>query len=481
VSGARVQEKVSGGTFGLTLTSAPTEGNWLVAWGHAGIGSSLGGIPVANTGWTSLGTHAPAGGDTLDVYARVVYKQAGAAESTSQTPFSSSADITCGAAVIEIAGLGDDFLTALTAWTTDAPANGGSTTLTLTESSAYAQSFAVVLAGFSGAGAAATLTLGGTTWGNQAHLETSGANSERVGSAVINGAGETITATVTPSFSTYSFAGVLLVFGDGTPSAIRSGVSVFTYAAETTFALVTGSASSDYPVTNLADLFQTTKVARVTPSGGVIAFTAVLSADQAVQIAAMVNHTLPANAVVRVRFYSDAAMTTVVANGDMGNVAIPDPVDGYIQTFPSVMPARQTVRAVRFDISNAGSDPVDIGAVEIAQWWSLPNPQNADVGFDDGTDDIALMGGGSWGRDEYHPTTYRADWAHMNSADALANGVSFLKNKSLVRPYIFVENYADPTTWPRTCFVALNQEMSQFAMKLYDREIFALRAREFVR
>lgn len=268
---------------------------------------------------------------------------------------------------------------------------------------------------------------------------------------------------------------------------MRPGLSTFSgvsdpNVAAPTVTLLTGSADANYPVGNLSDLLVPSKVARITPAGGAIAFKVVMAADHAAQIAALVNHTLPAGASVRVRFYADSGLSALVSGGDLGPTTIPDPVEGYPQTFPAVMDAAQTVRAVRVDIASAGADPIDLGGCEVAQWWELGGLTNsADVGFEDGGDDLALMGGGAWGRQEYHPNTYSGEVAYMDSAQSLTTGLSFLKNKALARPFVFVEDYADPATWPRTCYLASNADLPPFVAQLYDRDQVQIRVREHVR
>lgn len=268
---------------------------------------------------------------------------------------------------------------------------------------------------------------------------------------------------------------------------MRPGLSTFSGVSDSnvtapTITLLTGSADANYGVANLSDLLVPTKVARITPAGGVIAFKVVMAADHAAQMAALVNHTLPTDATVRVRFYSDAGASVLVTGGDLGPTTIPDPVDGYAQTFPAVMAAAQTVRAVRIDIASAGSDPIDFGGCEVAQWWELGGLTNsADVGFEDGAEDLQLMGGGAWGRQEYHPNLYSGEVAYMDSALSLTMGLSFLKNKALARPFVFVEDYADPASWPRTCYLASNADLPPFVAQLFDRDHVQLRLREHVR
>lgn len=263
---------------------------------------------------------------------------------------------------------------------------------------------------------------------------------------------------------------------------MRPGVSYFSVGEDAVFAEVTGTFDPLYPVEYLADLFLPTCPCRVVPDAGDVAFTAALPAAQPVQMIALPQHTIPAGASVRARLYSDAGMTTLVTDGDLGPTQIPDPVTGWKQTFLAVMNAVQTVRAVRIDISDAGTDPIDLGGLEIAQWWEWPwITADANLGFTDGADDIDLLGGGAWGREEYRPNTYSGQVDYMEASEALTNGLDFLKNRQQSRPFVFCEDYSDPTTWPRTCFLAMNASLEPLVAQLYDKERFQFRAREWVR
>lgn len=263
---------------------------------------------------------------------------------------------------------------------------------------------------------------------------------------------------------------------------MKTGVSTIPYGETATFALVTGSADATYGIANLASIATPSKPARLTPSAGALAFTAVLTANRTVQLAALAQHGLPAGATVRTRFYSDAGMTTVVTGGDLGPTSIPTPVSGYKQTFPGIMAASQTVRAVRWDIASAGASAIDFGAAEIAQWWEWPKiTRAADLGFEDPGEDLGLLGGGAVGQEGYAPNTYAGEVSHMATSVSLTTALDFQKLKQLGKPFVFVEDYDDSASWPRTCFLARNVDLPPLVAALYDRDGFQFRLREHVR
>lgn len=256
---------------------------------------------------------------------------------------------------------------------------------------------------------------------------------------------------------------------------MRSGVGSPSYASDAAFAAITGTFDADYPVDNLADTWAPSKVGRVTPSGAAAAFSAVLAADQTVRFAALVAHDLPSGATVRMRFYSDAALSVLVE--DVAAAAIPDPVGGYVQTYPVLMSAAATVRGVRVDLAGLSGD-AEIGALEIAGWWEWDNiTAGANFGLKSGGDAIALVGGASAGGTGSLSRTYDGQVSYQDWT-ASDTGLDFQKAQGLARPFVFVEDYSDPTSWPRSCFLARNTDLPPMVAQFYDRDHFQFRLME---
>jgi hypothetical protein len=182
--------------------------------------------------------------------------------------------------------------------------------------------------------------------------------------------------------------------------APRAGVSATSYSKISTFAAISGSWSSDYPVTNLRDLVRSAQPARVTPASGAAAFSVVMPSSQTVQLAALVHHTLPAGATVRLRLYSDAAMTGLVLDSGLYG-AWPQgsaPSAGYMATRPFLTDAPAMCRAARVDLAGL-TGATDIGAFELAKWWEWPGVSpGANIGFSPTQSRIDYIGGASEGR-----------------------------------------------------------------------------------
>lgn len=260
-----------------------------------------------------------------------------------------------------------------------------------------------------------------------------------------------------------------------------SGVSVGSFMGGVTLAAISGTWSANFPLANLADLVKPSNVARVTPASGAAAFSAVLTGPQAVQVLALVNHTLPAGATVRARFYSDAALTTLVYDTTATAIAIPAPVAGYAQSFPVVLAAPLTVRGVRVDLAGLSGD-AELGGLEIAGWWGWPPILlGAQAGVSPLGNDLGLVGGGSAGAESVTPRIYNGELSAMALAVSSTTALDFAKLKGTARPFVFVEDYSDPTTWPRSCFLARNVDLLPLVAKVYGFDTQQFRLVEHVR
>ncbi len=254
-----------------------------------------------------------------------------------------------------------------------------------------------------------------------------------------------------------------------------SGVSGESYARAATFAGITGTWDSDYPVENMADLVRITKVARVTPAAGAAAFSVVLPASTSISFSALVNHTAPEAATMRVRAYSDAGMTAGIY--DSAAVSMGPVVSGYPSVRPLVYDA-VTARAVRVDLADLDGD-TEIGGFEISKFWRWSGiSPGADVSLLAGSGDVDLAGGGSMGDEAWQPRTYDGQIDFLALALAQTTGFDFQKITARGRPFVFVEDYSDPDSWPRGCFLARNGDLPALVGAVYRHDRFQFRFRE---
>src|SRR6266568_8345782 len=90
----------SSGPGAITITSAPTQNNVLLAW----VLVAATAIPTAASGWTAVGSGAGGGTGQGVRASRWFWKVAGSGESTSQTP-AATQSVAWAASIIEYSGV----------------------------------------------------------------------------------------------------------------------------------------------------------------------------------------------------------------------------------------------------------------------------------------------------------------------------------------------------------------------------------------
>lgn len=259
---------------------------------------------------------------------------------------------------------------------------------------------------------------------------------------------------------------------------MRSGVSTNSLADDGTFSVATGTEDPGgygYAIENIGDLFDPGEMARITPDTGTVVIERVLSAAASVQCLALIEHNIPDGGEVQVEFFSDDAFTT--AGTDTGSVAIPTPAADP-QTFPVVLDAAETVQSIRITVTGLTND-LEIGGLEIGSWWEWPwITAGLDAAFDIGGAEQVLVGGGSYGAEGEVSRTRNFQVSYMDLSTSSTTGLDWQAYQGLTRPFVYVEDYDTPGSWPRDCFLAVNEALSPMAAVLSDRDNVQFRLRE---
>lgn len=261
------------------------------------------------------------------------------------------------------------------------------------------------------------------------------------------------------------------------------GVSYLSASSLATFAMITGSADANYGIQNLSDTVNNAKVARLTHAAGVVAFSFNLSAASLVQIMALVRHNLVGAETVRFRLYSAAALGGSLL-ADSGVISIwPSgaAVTGYAQTRPWVATAAVTALSGRVDFAGVAAT-LEIGALEMAQWWAIPGiSPGAELGFITDATDEAIVGGGAEAGDTFIPRVMNGQCDFVALATSATTHIDFQAATSRSRPFVWCQDYDDPTTWGRGCWPARNIEIPPLIGALYRHDRVQLRLREHAR
>ena len=258
---------------------------------------------------------------------------------------------------------------------------------------------------------------------------------------------------------------------------MRSGVSTNSLADDGTFAVTTGAedpGSYGYVIENLGDLFDLGEAARITPSAGTVVIERVLSAAAEIQCLALCDHTMTGAEDVRVEFFSDAAFSA--PGTDTGAVGVPTPTADP-QTFPVVLTAAETVRSIRITITGLTGD-LEVGGLEIGGFWEVTINAGLEAGLEVGGAEQVLVGGGSYGAEGEVARTRSFHMAFMDLAASSTTGLDWAQDRGTTRPYVLVEDADNPASWPRDCFLAVNQQTPRITAVLADRDRVEFSARE---
>lgn len=259
---------------------------------------------------------------------------------------------------------------------------------------------------------------------------------------------------------------------------MTAGVSLNSRSATATFAATSGTWDANYPVANLGDLLRISKVGRVVPVGNAFSFTFVLPAAVAMQFIGLVRHTIPGGASMQIRLYSDAGLSALVANsGSISVWGTGAPASGYPSVRPYVFSAPVVARGGRIDVTSVASS-VDIGGVEIGDWWAWALGPGKEFGFDPQSTPVRLFGGAEEVIDAWAPRILNGQIDRLALAEAGTTGIDFQKVSGKGRPFVFVQEYDDPATWARTAMLATNRELPPSVGALYRHDTFQFRLGE---
>lgn len=239
---------------------------------------------------------------------------------------------------------------------------------------------------------------------------------------------------------------------------MKSGVSYPSYAADPTYAMVTGTADASYPVANLTDLYNIRTVFKAGASGA-IAFTFIFPANRTIQMIGLLHHNGPAAATVRYRLFSDNNPDPVGNPThqilDSGALTLQTSAL-FPQCFPYRMSAATAVRSGRVDLS-ANALPWIIGAMELAGWWewtdvSVPR----ELGLRNHDSVVAQPFGVDHAMSQFAPRSLVGTRDLTDQSENLTTALDFQLATKTSKPFLWVWDASDPATFARECFLARN-------------------------
>lgn len=235
---------------------------------------------------------------------------------------------------------------------------------------------------------------------------------------------------------------------------MRTGVSFPGYGAEATFAMASGSAHADYPVTNLADLKKIRTPFRASASGA-IAVSFVLPEAAPVEFVGLCHHNATDGATYRIRLYSDESLSSEVY--DSGTLAFDIAAGGlFAKVTPHVLTATSPeVRSGRIDLSDTGS-AWEIGGVEVAGFWDLTDPAKLDRGIAPKDLVLRAVDGAGRGMRQFAPRTVEVGLEAIDWTLEGATLIDFQAQRKRSEPFVYVRDYDDAATWGREAMLVRN-------------------------
>lgn len=263
---------------------------------------------------------------------------------------------------------------------------------------------------------------------------------------------------------------------------MRTGIGYPSYTSEAVWTAVSGAWSADYPLANVADMIRSSQVARAT-SNAQREFKAVLPASRIVQFFAFIGHNISSAAgAFRIYAFSDnnpdpvANAANIVA--DSGALLIwPSgaPVSGYRSIRPYVFSAPVLARSFYFAVSAIDVN-LEIEAIEIAQWWEWPG---ISYGFETGvmatSDTRELIGAPVDETDDPGLRTMAGQIDYLKLGADVDAADDFQLGTGYQRPFVFVQDYETPASWPRTTVLARNKTVSPLVGAVYRADTFQFR------
>lgn len=220
------------------------------------------------------------------------------------------------------------------------------------------------------------------------------------------------------------------------------------------FAMLSGAAHADFPVSNLGDAKAIVTPFRASASGA-IAFKVTLPAEKTTDFLSLARHNATDGATYRFRSYSDAALTALVDDSAVLAFDIPAGTQ-FPTTTPYRFPAEQSVRAVRVDLSDIGA-AWQIGAMIVGGFWDHSRHDTRALGIKPRDGVIDVGDGVRRGTRQWSPRSYSLGNSLIDWTTDGQTFHDFQRDMKLSEPFIWVRDFGDATTWARECDLVRNQ------------------------
>lgn len=259
---------------------------------------------------------------------------------------------------------------------------------------------------------------------------------------------------------------------------MRTGVVFPSYASETVWAETITGWTANFPLQNVSDLVRPSKIARAAAAGD-HNISGTFPANRLVQAVCMIGHNVTAGSTFALALWSGPGATgTALATSPTltWNAA-----GGYRAIYPFVFSQAYNARSVQIYINDT-SAALEIAAIEVGGFWEWPGiGYGRELGVSSDEDEIQLVGGASYRPDRATPRQINGQVDLMAMARTSTTGLDFQKGVDLQRPFVWAEDFDDPTTWARKCLLARNLALPGMTGALYRHDRFPIQMIEHMR
>lgn len=250
---------------------------------------------------------------------------------------------------------------------------------------------------------------------------------------------------------------------------MSTGVSYSSASRTAAFATVSGTWTA--AVGKLANLRQPRDRAS-TSNAGALTFT--FPVVSPIQFVGIIDHSFGTGVTCRVQLFN-AASSQIYDSGTVSFWPTGGPVAGFPSVRPFVLNSEVQAKSGRVDFSAAGA----IGGIEAARFWDWGGVSpKQEWGFSPNNPVIPLAGGGGETQPGWMPRIFNGQLDYIAMGIAATTGVDFQRAQGRSRPFVYVEDSADATSWPRRCALMTNDELPPTVGALYRHDTFQFRFKE---
>lgn len=263
---------------------------------------------------------------------------------------------------------------------------------------------------------------------------------------------------------------------------MKTGVIFPSYTAEMTMSAVSGGWSPDFPLQNVFDSVNISKLARATASGNRV-FNGTFAAPRTIQAFAVVGHNVRSiTTLFELLLYAGDDATGSIVGRTFAQTWHPGP-SAYRSVRPFVFASPLiNVRSFQLQINDPGV-ALEIQSIEIGQFWEWPGiSYGREIGFRPEEGRVSTAGGASYSTSTARdPRFVSGQVEAMKIAESTTTGLDFQKLNDIQRPFVWAEDFDDPTSWARKCMLVRNEELPPLVGSLYKRDRFPVRLIEHMR